>query len=197
VRTYEAILCDPEEHGARKAIKCLTTKHDIAELDLRLRIAMFPIYQYFGTGRRWSERFNIDRDSAKRLAQRLREDAEELRKALTPQFKFVIGGPLSADSICDIISRSAVLIEGSLKETTDRRADWTLEPKRELTQFVWRTTGRPLDAEMADITAAILGLERYTFEDQRKFRERNCTLNGTDSIVPAAPKPDKIPPIKG
>jgi len=163
-----------------------------------MRIEWFRACEYFGTGRQWKERFTIDRRKAERLARRLREDAEDLRRALTPQFKLVIGGgPLSTDSICDLISHTAVWIEGSLNETDDRNADWTLEPKRELTQFIWRSTGKPLDSVLADLVAAILGLEKYTYEEQRKFRKRHCRFEGTDSIFGPTPKPDKIPPING
>lgn len=193
VRSYEEILGDSSACGARKAVEKLTKKHGIAEFQIQLRIEMFRAWEFFGTGRRWSERFTIDRKSASLLAQRLRTDAEELRRALTPEFKFVIGGPLCADFICDLISRSAVLIEGSLAETNDRNADWTLEPKRELTLFIWRATGKPHDRELADIVAAVLRLESYTAEEQRKFRKRWCRAEGTDTIIPSPPKPETIP----
>ena len=193
VRTYAEILADRDTVHAVKAIDRLTKKHGIAEIDLQVRVEAFRMYEHVGTGRRWSDRFTIDRESARRLADRLREDGAMLRNALTRKFKRVIGSPLSADTICDIISRSALLIEGSLAETDDRKPDWAHDAKRELTQFVWRTTGRPLDADVADLIGAILYLDGYTAEEQRKFRSRYCTLDGTDSIFDGSPKPDTIP----
>jgi hypothetical protein len=196
IRTYREILRDPDTGDARSAIEKLTTKHGVIAFDLQLRIEWFRAWEHFGTGRRWSERFTIDRDSAKKLAQRLRKDGEDLRKALTPRFKFLIGSSLSADTICDLISRSAVWIEGSLLETTDKGGDWACEPKAELTQFIVRTTGKPHDTEVADIVAAILRLEKYTAEEQRKFRYRWCR-EGAETMFDAISKPDKIAPING
>jgi hypothetical protein len=197
IRTYEQILSDPYTADARQAIEKLTGRHHIAELDLRMRLAWFGACARVGTGRQWHERFTIDRRKAERLARRLREDGGELRKALTPQFKRVIGGFPTADDICNLISRAAVWIEGSLSEANDRKADWTLEPKRELTQFVWRTTGKPLDSLLADLIAAVLRLTKYSYEDQRKFRERHCHFEGVDSMFGAAPKQDNTSPING
>jgi len=192
VRTYEDILNnrdDPNAKRARLAIDTLTTKHEIPVFEIQARVFTFVAYEHFGTGRLWKERFTISRTRAKRLARRLRTDAEDLRKALAPQFKFVIGyrSPLSAEAICDLISRAAVLIEGSLEQTNDRNADWTLEPKRELTQFVWRATGKPLDRELSDLISAILGLDHYTAEEQRKFHERSCKLSADPAPPPLTP----------
>ena len=179
LNTYEKILnnrADPNLKRARVAIGRLTTRYRIPAFEIQWRLDIFAAYEHFGTGRLWKERFTISRAKAKRLAMRLRSDSADLRKALAPQFKFVIGygGPMSADAICDLVARTAVLIEGSLEETTDRAADWTHEPKRELTRFVVGAAGKPLDRELADIISAILDLERYTAEEQRKFRERSC-----------------------
>ena len=196
VRTYREILhddCDPGTRLARRAIEKLITKYGITDFEIQKRIDIFQAFEHFGTGRLWKERFTIDREHANRLARRLRYDAEELRKAIAPQFKFLIGygSPISADLICDLVGRAAMLLEGSLKETSDKSADWTLEPKRELTQFIWRTTGkrRPLDRQVSDLIAAILNCD-YTYEDQRKFRQRNCHFQGTDSLFSAPPGPD-------
>jgi hypothetical protein len=182
VRTYEYIVSDrddPSIKRAREAIELLTGQYRIPAFEIHWRIDAFGAYEHFGTGRRWSERFTITRTRAKGLARRLRNDAEDLRQALAPQFRTLIGlsGPMSADAICDLVGRAAVLIEGSLTETTDRAPDWTLEPKRQLTRFVMGAAGKPLDRELSELISAILGLERYTAEEQRKFRERSCELN--------------------
>ncbi|MGA2183820.1 MAG: hypothetical protein ABSH47_12385 [Bryobacteraceae bacterium] len=195
VRSYQEILKDPgpTAKSARKALDALTTKCGIDEAAIAMRFECFRVYEHFGTGRLWKERFTIDRPTARRLARRLRRDADDLREAIAPKFKFLMGygSPISADFICNLISRAAVLLEGSLEETSDKGADWTLEPKRELTQFVWRTSGRrrPLDREVSDLIAAILGSE-YTYEDQRKFRERNCHFEGADSMFSTTVEPD-------
>ena len=196
VRTYQQILSDLDDPCAglaRQAVRKLTTKYGIAELDIEKRIEFFGAWQHYGSGYLWKERFTISRARARRLARRLRKDAEDLRQAIAPQFKVLIrySGPISADLICDRVGRAAELIEGSLEETSDRNADWTLVPKRELTQFIWRTTGRPLDGKLSDLIAAILGCD-YTYDDQRKFRVRNCMFQATDSIFPATVEPDII-----
>jgi len=177
---------------AREAIKALTAEHGLDALDIRARVDIFPMCEHFGTGRLWKERFTIDRAQARRLATRLRKDAEALREAIAPQFKFVIGhgSPISADFICNVISRAAVLLEGSLNETDNLGSDWTREPRCELTQFVWRTIGEPHDRELSEIVAAILNLDGYTSEEQRKFRDHWCKARASGPIFPDAPGSD-------
>lgn len=195
LRRYSEILngTDPYAESARRAINELTTKHGVDAVDLRIRIEWFPVCQRFGAGRRWGERFIITRKQANQLSRRLREDSDELRKAITRSFELVIGGAatgqLSVDVMCKVILRAAMLIEGSLEVTNDRKADWTVEPKRELTQLVWRVTGKPRDGLVAEIIGAILMLDSYTAEEQRKFRKRHCRPDGTDSIFAATPTP--------
>ena len=190
---------DPLAKLGRQAIETLTTTHGMPEVEINMRIDFFEPSRYFGSGRRWEERFNISRKRAGRLADRLRQDAEDLRRAIQPGFKSAIRYKHSVppDKLCDSIRYAALLIEQSLKETSDRTADWTLEPKRELTQFVWRRAGKPhpLDRELSDLIAAILCRE-YTYEDQRKFRERHCQFDATDTSFQGAAQPDKIEPIK-
>jgi hypothetical protein len=200
VRLYREIVADVDNLNskrARRAFEKLAAKYGVPENQLRIRVDWFQAVEHFGMGRLWAERFNIPRARARRLAQRLRADANELRRALTPKFKFIVGygSPISADFIIDLVGKTAIWIEGSLAETDNRKTDWKLEPRRELTQFIWRTAGRPLDSEVADLIAAILNLEKYTAEEQRKFRERHCDFEGTDSFFYATTEPDKIDPI--
>jgi hypothetical protein len=195
-RSFDEILNSPDTIQARRAIEQLSGGYHITDLELRLRVEWFRACEWIGSEQRWSARFKISRSKARRLAHRLKEDAGTLNEALTDPFRFAIGRPLTVDLFWRLVNFVAVnWIEASLKETDDRKADWTLEPKRELTQFVWRKTRKPLDGLLADLTGALLRTSGYTAEDQRKFRARHCRLEGTDSSFPPTPKPDRIRPI--
>ena len=198
VLTYDEIFTNPELRFARSAVETLTGKRGITEFEMLMRIELFRICARYGTGRRLSERFTIDRVRAARLARRLRKDAEEFEGAIVPRFKLAIGYDhlFTPDRAVAYMRWAAMLLEASIRETDDRNPDWTLEPKRELTQFVWRRIGKPCDRLVAEIIAGVLGLEKYTAEEHRKFRERYCSLAGTDSIIDATPKPDKTPQKK-
>jgi hypothetical protein len=203
-RYFDEILIRPDTIDARRAIEQLTGKYHINELDLRLRAEMFRVCEWCRSGRQLSDGFTIDRRQTLRLAQRLHEDARTLKKAPTVLLKLAIqqgatpastiSGLFTPDWICELIEAVAVGIKKSLKETDGRSPDWTLEPKRELTQFVWRQTRKPLDRLVADLIGAILRIPGYTAEDQQKFRFRHCRLEGTDTLLP--PGLDTIPPKK-
>jgi hypothetical protein len=185
----------PDAVLAREAIERLTTKYGIAESEIQMRIDLFRALEHYGSGRLWKERFRISRTKVRLLARRLHDDANVLRSAISPQFRTLFmqaNKGLNIDVIPNQIEKAAELLEAALGETSDRGADWTLEPKRELTQFVWRTTGKPLDRLLADLITAILGLDKYTAEEQRKFRERHCSQDGNSSFFPTTQKPDTI-----
>ena len=193
-RSFGEILNSPHTIYARRAIEQLTGKYHINNLELRMRVEWFHACEWTGSGRQWSDRFKISRPEARRLAQRLKVDARKLKEAPTDRLRLAIRGPLTTDLISDLINAVAVGIEKSLKENDDRKSDWTLEPKRELTQFVWRKTGKPLDGLLADLIGAILRTPGYTAEDQKKFRMRHCRLEGTDTYFSPIPGGDTIPP---
>jgi hypothetical protein len=195
-RTFDQILNSPDTIAARRAIEQLTGEHHIDRVELRRRVRSFLVGEFAGSDQRWSDRFKMSRPKARRLAQRLRDVARTLKEAETLRFTLAIRGLLTVDQICEALNSVAVEIEKSLEETDDRKVDWTVAPKRELTQFVWRKTGKrkPLDGPLADLIGAILRIPGYTAEDQRKFRARHCRFEGTDTYLPI-PGPDTIPPI--
>jgi hypothetical protein len=193
-RTYTEIRNSPDTIAASLAIQQLIREHHIDELELRRRVRFFRHGEFAGSQQRWSDRFKMKRPKARSFAWGLREVARTLEEAQTLQFTLAIRGPLTVDQICEALNSVAVEIERSLKETNDRKVDWTVAPKRELTQFVWRKTGKPLDRLLADLIGAILRTPGYSAEDQRKFRGRHCRLEGTDTYL-LPPGPDTIPPI--
>lgn len=190
VLSYKAIFNDRESQYsayARETIEELVTKYGVPQIQLEIRINMFDFCSRFGTGRSWSERFAIDRPTAKRLVRRLRDDIEQLRKAFTQRFSYFLQayGPDIVEPTLDMMERIAILIESSLTEVSDRVADWSLEPHRELTEWIWHTTKRPHDRLIADIVSAVLN-RPYSYEEQAKFRARNCKRGRAGTLFPTA-----------
>jgi hypothetical protein len=182
---------DPRAKFAKEAFETLVSKFGIHKEELILRLDFFTAFDD-EMGRPWSARFKIPRAAARRLARRLRKDAGHIRHAVSSQYRHELplrdisgakipkAEPLTIGQISDLMNSTAKLIEDSLDEVTDRTAGWSLRPKRELTQFVWRKTKKPSDRLLADIISAMLDID-YSEEQQRKFRDRHCHFEGTDS----------------
>jgi len=188
-RTFIEIRNSPDTIAAREAIEQLTGKYHIDELELRRCVRFFQVGQLAGSPQRWSDRLNMTRTEGRRVSHLLKGCARTLEEAQTL---------LSTDATRPANLRTLILvadnIEKLLKETDDRNPDWTVAPKRELTQLVWRKAGKPLDGLLADVIGAILRTPGYSAEDQRKFRDRHCRLEGTDTYL-LPPGPDTIPLI--
>ncbi len=123
----------------------------------------------------WEQRSTLTKRQAKTLAERLEADADSIRAFFAPdlywyltveqQFRWI-------ELIQKYLKRMARLIESLALSSDDRGADDARPAKTQLTEYVRKSTGKPLDKEVADLIRVTLRLEAYTAEEQRKFRAR-------------------------
>jgi hypothetical protein len=165
------------DHEASKSLETLLAQRRLDPVELWCYLIFFERAKSLGLGA-WAERCNLDRRKTRSFARRLVQAAENLGNLFTEKYLgFAIKqrNYLWLRTVPRHMRFAAEFIEGSLRIGDDRGAN-SIEVgvRREFTQWVKETSGKPHDREVADLLRVVLGRTTIDAEEQRKFRTRHC-----------------------